>query len=221
MNATQPGSLVASTSAAQSHANTTQRPMTLMADGQNGYYWIEDGECRDKPGDTVVARLEPQAVPPVGAPALRPHDDAEFRERTSTGVRMIPSTRDAKSLRPVVYVAGPLSHGDLRENIRRGCEAGIALMKAGLSPIVPHDTCFWGMTWLGDGCLPELTPAGTTVDDWYGMDLPIVRKADAVLRLPGISRGADLETAMARECGIPVFGSVEEVVAWASLPKGK
>ena len=44
----------------------------------------------------------------------------------------------------LVYVAGPISRGDLRENIRIACDAGIRLLKAGIAVHVPHLTCFMG-----------------------------------------------------------------------------
>ena len=42
--------------------------------------------------------------------------------------------------------------------------------------------------------------------------MPWVAVADAVLRLPGLSKGADMETALARNKGVPVFYSIEDVV---------
>lgn len=41
---------------------------------------------------------------------------------------------------------------------------------------------------------------------WLEQDLPWVEASDIVLRLPGESTGADMETAFARERGIPVVG---------------
>ena len=121
-----------------------------------------------------------------------------------------------------VFVAGPIVHGDLRANVRQACEAGIALLKAGLAPFVPHGSCYWGqrqyfhgtmMAWVGPE--PEILPAGTVLEDWYEMGLPWVDVADAVLRLPGEGKGSDGEVARARARGVPVFHSVEEVIAWA------
>lgn len=54
----------------------------------------------------------------------------------------------------LVFIAGPISKGDLRANIRVACEAGIALMKAGLAVHVPHLTCFMGQVYEG----PVLSP---------------------------------------------------------------
>lgn len=49
--------------------------------------------------------------------------------------------------------------------------------------------------------------------DWLAFDLEWLPCCDAVLRLPGESSGADGEVARAVELGIPVFGSVAELVA--------
>ena len=116
----------------------------------------------------------------------------------------------------LIYVAGPISRGDLRANVRQACEAGVRLMKAGLAAHVPHLTCFMGQVYDGAGAVPEVLPRGTVIEDWYGMSLIEVRRCDAVLRLPGESHGADLEAAEMRRLGKPVFHSVEEVITWAN-----
>lgn len=111
-----------------------------------------------------------------------------------------------------VYVAGPITkpEGGLQENIDQARAAGLALLRAGYSPMVPHLTCFFA------GNTPEVLPAGTTASDWYAVDLPWVSVSQAVLRLPGASVGADLETGEAYRRGIPVFYDVLSLLA--SLP---
>lgn len=113
-----------------------------------------------------------------------------------------------------VYIAGPISKGPLEENIRRGAEAGIRLIKAGFAPLVPQLTCYMG------GPAPEVLPGGTTHDDWMATDLPWVAVSDAVLRLPGWSKGADTEVAMARGLGIPVYTDIETLISLGSLANG-
>lgn len=109
-------------------------------------------------------------------------------------------------LRPRVYVAGPISKGDLRENIRRATDAGIELMRLGYAPLVPHLTCYMG------GDTPEVLPLGTSQEDWYESDFPWVAVANAVLRLPGDSIGANKEVLLALSLGIPVFYSMDELL---------
>lgn len=113
---------------------------------------------------------------------------------------------DIKSL---IYVAGPITkpEGGLQANIDQARAAGLALLKAGYSPIVPHLTCFFSSN------EPEVLPAGTVHEDWYSIDLPLVAASKAVLRLPGESVGADLETSLAKSLGIPVFHSIAALMA--------
>lgn len=123
--------------------------------------------------------------------------------------------------RKKVYIAGPISKGDLAHNINQATAAFIALAKAGLAPWCPQWSCFsggvnvsvlngsaWAVPSTGGG-------GGLSHEDWLAIDLPWVRSADAVLRLPGESTGADRECEAAVAAGKPVFHSVEDVVAWA------
>ena len=45
----------------------------------------------------------------------------------------------------------------------------------------------------------------------YPVAQRLLSRCDAVLRLPGASRGADLDVARARELGLPVFERVEDL----------
>lgn len=112
--------------------------------------------------------------------------------------------------KPLVYIAGPISKGPLDENVRQANHAMIRLMRAGFAPFNPMLSCFVGWP---ESREPEVLPRGTVHDDWYGMDLAWVAVCHALLRLPGESRGADLEVAHANKLGIPVFDSVDMLVA--------
>lgn len=46
-------------------------------------------------------------------------------------------------------------------------------------------------------------------EHWIEIDLALIK---AVLRIPGPSKGADLEVKTALECGIPVFYSLDELL---------
>ena len=100
-----------------------------------------------------------------------------------------------------VYVSGPLSTGDRKANVAKACEVGLELIKLGYSPLIPH---------LTDHLDPD-DSLGHAV--WMEVDYPWVEVADAVLRLPGESKGADMEVARAQEFGIPVYNSIEELQA--------
>lgn len=98
-----------------------------------------------------------------------------------------------------IYVAAPYSQGDVPENVRRAMDAGSALIAAGHAPLVPHLNHFWHAH--------EPHPERV----WLDLDLAWLAVADAVLRLPGPSAGADAECEAARALGIPVYGDLSEV----------
>lgn len=54
-----------------------------------------------------------------------------------------------------------------------------------------------------------------THTEWLQIDLAWVEMADAVLRLPGESKGADMEEEHATDNMIPVFYNMEELMSWA------
>lgn len=106
-----------------------------------------------------------------------------------------------------IYIAGPITKGDLRTNIRRACETMEILLKEGYAPFCPQLSCYMG------GDTPEVLPCGTSHGDWVGMDLPWVEVSEALLRLEGESKGADMEVIHAKLRGIPVFHSLAELFA--------
>lgn len=123
-------------------------------------------------------------------------------------------------MRKRVYIAGPISKGDLAHNVNQATAAFVALAKAGFAPFCPHwsvyaKPCAWSH--FGDGLRVECVATWNGNDDmthadWMGVDLPWVAASDAVLRLPGESTGADLEVGCAIEHGIPVYFSVELLI---------
>lgn len=124
-----------------------------------------------------------------------------------------------------VYIAGPISKGDMLHNVRQADAAFFALMRAGLAPWNPMLTVFAGSacvySWDMKGkpvvnAIADSMPNSTTHADWMGVDLPWVEVSDAVLRLPGESVGADAEVRHANANGIPVFATVEQVISWAA-----
>lgn len=104
-----------------------------------------------------------------------------------------------------VYVAGPISLGDLGENLRRGLEAANKLVAAGHHPFLPHLSIYWNLA---------APPGPETHDFWLWYDFEWLRQCDAIVRLPGESVGADREVAEAERCGIMVYRSVEELVRY-------
>jgi hypothetical protein len=122
-------------------------------------------------------------------------------------------------MRRRIYLAGPISRGDLATNINQATAAFAALAKAGFAPWCPHWSCYSGGAIVAphNGTVYALATAGGIPGmghaDWLGVDLAWVETADAVLRLPGDSIGADVEVAHAARFGLPVFTRVEDVIA--------
>lgn len=94
---------------------------------------------------------------------------------------------------PRVYLSGPITLGDKAHNLKQATDAAKALILAGFSPLCPH----LSMLYEWEAEVPHAT--------WIDIDLPWVLVSDAVLRLPGQSKGADAECEFAFECDIPVF----------------
>jgi hypothetical protein len=106
-----------------------------------------------------------------------------------------------------VYIAGPYTKGDVAQHVRNAVEAADKLLKAGHLPYVPHLTHFWHLLFPGP------------YEQWMALDLGWLSTCQALVRLPGESKGADIEVAEARRLGIPVFDSVATFL-FATFLKG-
>lgn len=102
-----------------------------------------------------------------------------------------------------VYVAGPIRLGPRPQNIRAAILAGEKLRQAGFAPYVPHVNELWAI----------VTPVEE--EEWLELDFEWLAVCDALLRLPGVSAGSDREEQFARLNGIPVFHTMEGLLAWA------
>ena len=113
----------------------------------------------------------------------------------------------------LILIAGPYRSGTgddpelLAANLAQLEMAAWPLFEAGHLPMIGE--------WVA---LPVLRGAGgTSVADpiasqiMYPTAERLLARADAVLRLPGESKGADQDVAIARERGLPVYFSLEEV----------
>jgi hypothetical protein len=121
--------------------------------------------------------------------------------------------------RRVVYISGPIK-GDLAANIGQATAAFKRLAEAGLAPICPHWSAFSGPVLVSSTggtvyAFASVEGCGLSHAEWLAVDLALVERSDAVLRLPGESKGADMETDHARARGIPVFDTVSSLLAWA------
>lgn len=93
-----------------------------------------------------------------------------------------------------VYLAGPYSIGNKLENACSMNWAAVQLMRAGVIVFNPLLSHFYGPV------AKEFTH-----DWWCEFDLHWVGKCDAMVVLPGESRGAEREAEYAKEHGIPVY----------------
>jgi hypothetical protein len=99
----------------------------------------------------------------------------------------------------LVYVAGPYTRPDPCVNTHAALKAADRLWELGCTPYVPHLTHFWH------------TMSPRAYEEWMSQHLHFLPRCEALLRLPGESPGADREVARAKELGIPVYDSIEDL----------
>lgn len=107
--------------------------------------------------------------------------------------------------KPVVYIAAPFS-SDPWPNTVIACDMWHQLfVEDKVLPICPH----WSFV--------QEKVSGDDLDwnDYMVYDIELINHTvDAILRLPGKSPGADMETEFAAQNNIPVFHSVEDLYTW-------
>jgi hypothetical protein len=113
----------------------------------------------------------------------------------------------------LILIAGPYASGTngdpelMARNLRRLEEAAWPIFQAGHVPMIGE--------WVA---LPVLASAGASgpadplaAQVMYPTAERLLQHCDAVLRLPGESRGADQDVAIAQDRGIAVYYSLDEV----------
>jgi hypothetical protein len=119
----------------------------------------------------------------------------------------------------LILIAGPYRSGTnddpqrMADNLKTLEEAAWPIFKAGHIPMIGE--------WVA---LPVLSSAGATAGPldpladqvMYPTAERLLMHCDAVLRLPGESKGADQDVAIARQRGIPVYHALAEVPGCAS-----
>lgn len=98
-----------------------------------------------------------------------------------------------------VYIACPYTLGDTVENVTKCIAVADRLAIMGYFPFAPLLFHYW------DQQHPH------SYGFWINQSLSWLYKCDAVLRIPGVSRGADDEVRHALAAGIPVFYSIEDL----------
>ncbi len=115
--------------------------------------------------------------------------------------------------RLMILIAGPYRSGTgddpqkMADNLKRLEEASWPIFKAGHIPMIGE--------WVA---LPIWQTAGgqSVGDELYDKILHptagrLIERCDAILRLPGDSKGADNDVRLAKERGIPVYFQVDEI----------
>jgi len=113
----------------------------------------------------------------------------------------------------MILIAGPYASGTdgdpalMAQNLTRLEEAAWPLFRAGHLPMIGE--------WVA---LPVLASAGASgptdplaVEVMYPTAERLLQRCDAVLRLPGESRGADQDVAIAQARGLPVYYALEDI----------
>ncbi|WP_370674228.1 DUF4406 domain-containing protein [Pleomorphomonas sp. PLEO] len=113
----------------------------------------------------------------------------------------------------LILIAGPYRSGTgddpqrMADNLRRLEEASWPLFRAGHIPVIGEWIALpvWrsaGGTELGDELYDQI---------FYPTADRLLQRCDAVLRLPGDSKGADNDVRLAKERGLPVYHRLQDV----------
>ena len=122
-------------------------------------------------------------------------------------------------MRPRIFIAGPISQGDLLDNIQQADAVFFKLVEAGFAPFNPVLSVFAGSANEWPAFFSAILAEARAVhsipwEKWLAISCEWITACDAVLRLPGESKGADLETEIANTKGIPVFTDLATLIAF-------
>lgn len=100
----------------------------------------------------------------------------------------------------LVYIASPYTIGNQLDNVGIQIDCANELIKLGYAPYAPLLSHYinerYSHSW----------------DVWIGLCLEILKRCDFVLRLPGESKGADIEVKYAINNNIKVVYSIDELI---------
>ncbi len=108
-----------------------------------------------------------------------------------------------KNRKMLVYIAGPLTVGDLEDNIAVSMRIASKLIREGYNVILPHLNMFLQRFWEEDSDeYDDLLAWGR--EEWLDFDFAQLEKCDALYRIAGESPGADWEVSFCKGRRIPV-----------------
>ncbi len=103
----------------------------------------------------------------------------------------------------LVYIAGPYTVPNPEQNVKNAVDAAELVLAAGMIPHIPHLSHYW-----------HTIHKEHDWETWLKIDCEILLRCDAVLRLPGESKGADHEMKIATDKWIPVFLDMDSLTKW-------
>lgn len=107
--------------------------------------------------------------------------------------------------KPKIYISSPYTIGDAGSNVKKQIDLAHLLMDLGFAPFVPLLSHFLHIS------------RPRPYQDWISWDLEWIRPCDALIRLKGISKGADVEVAFAKKNNIPVFYTLSELMEYTIM----
>lgn len=116
----------------------------------------------------------------------------------------------------LILIAGPYRSGTdgdparIAANLARLEEASGPIFRLGHVPMIGEWVALPILRTLGDA-EPGADAADAGGDVMYATAHRLLQHCDAVLRLPGASTGADKDVEIARERGLPVYFSIDEI----------
>lgn len=103
--------------------------------------------------------------------------------------------------KPLIYIAGPYTSGDVARNVARAIEAADEIMEDGRFAVyVPHLSHFWHLHRAHEW------------EFWMALDQQVLMRCDGLVRLDGESVGADREESWALELGLRLYASVKSLL---------
>ena len=99
----------------------------------------------------------------------------------------------------LVYLATPYTKGDVAINVHNAIKLAEQIVQLGHTPYIPIWTHLWHIV------------SPHPWEYWMKMDEVIMLRCDCVLRNGGESIGADMEIEKAKQAGMRVFFSIEEI----------
>ena len=99
-----------------------------------------------------------------------------------------------------VFISSPYTIGDVAVNVKIQMDAADELITLGFAPFAPLMSHFQHMA------------HPRPYEDWTRLDLEWLKVCNAILRLPGESKGADREVELARSLGMPIYYSIAELI---------